>query len=144
MADLPVRPCPSAERQYLATGFTLAEVSAARRDIEAASRRCGLAGEVLDDWITAVNELMINAVRHGGGRGAVRLFSTDRLTCEVADRGSGFNASRYVPVASRPVLSANGGMGLWMVGTLAEFLFIDSGPAGTTIRIAVRSPAGAG
>jgi hypothetical protein len=30
-------------------------------------------------------------------------------------------------------------MGLWVVGQLANYLLVDSGPAGTTIRIAART-----
>ena len=36
-------------------------------------------------------------------------------------------------------MSATGGMGLWVVGQMADYLLVDSGPAGTTIRIAART-----
>lgn len=67
---------------------------AARATIEGISHRCGLDAGELEDWITAVNELMINVVRHGGGRGTVCLFMDDRFTWEVTDHGPGFDIAR--------------------------------------------------
>ncbi len=123
----------------LSTWFTLADLARVRRDVEQISRACGLDDEQAEDWITAVNELLINAIRHGGGQGRARLLLGDRLVCEVADEGPGFDISRYVPRADRPPVSDTGGMGLWLVGRMAEFRLVDSGSTGTTIRIAARS-----
>ena len=37
----------------------------------------------------AVDELAANSIRHGGGRGVVRLWTEDgALVCDVRDRGS--------------------------------------------------------
>lgn len=141
MANPPLdqRPYAAAE-PLVSTSFALPDLARVRREVEAGSRRCGLDDDRIEDWITAVNELLINVIRHGGGRGAVRLlFLDDRLTCEVTDRGPGFHTAHYVPLTERPPLSDTGGMGLWVVGQLAEFLLVDSGPAGTTIRIAPRA-----
>lgn len=140
MADLPFELRPSATvRPLLAGPFALAELSRLRHEIEVASRSCGLSDDDIDDWVTAVNELMINVIRHGGGRGTVRLLLRERLTCEVTDEGPGFDAARYIGRTERPPLADTGGMGLWMVGRLADFLLADSGPGGTTIRIAART-----
>jgi serine/threonine-protein kinase RsbW len=141
VVDLPLDRQPSVPPlPMLATPFTLAELAGVRHEVEAFSRRCGLDGDQLDDWVTAVNELMINAIRHGGGRGTVRVFLQSRLTCEVTDHGRGFNTAQYVPRIARPPLAGTGGMGLWMVGRMADFLVVDSGAGGTTIRIAARTP----
>ncbi len=138
MADAPLDHRPAAAQQLLAAPFALTDLARVRHRIEAVSRSCGLSDPEVGDWITAVNELMINAVRHGGGCGTVRLLLDARLTCEVTDQGAGFDTTRYVSRSGRPPLSADGGMGLWMVGQLAEFLHVGSGPTGTTIRIAAR------
>ena len=65
----------------------------------------------MDDWITAVNELVINVLRHGGGHGRLRLIAAGRLICEVADHGPGFDTGRYLARSERPPLSGTGGMG---------------------------------
>jgi serine/threonine-protein kinase RsbW len=141
VAELPLhqRP-PIAATTGPATPFTLTDLTRARHEVEAVSRRSGLDGDRLEDWITAVNELMINAIRHGGGRGTVRLLVVnDRLACEVSDQGPGFDTARYVQRTERPPVSGTGGLGLWLVGQMTEFLLVASGPAGTSIRIAPRA-----
>ena len=77
---------------------------------------------------------------HGGGRGTVRLLLlSDRFTCEVTDHGRGFNTADYMPCTEPPFVSDTGGNEVWVVEQMAEFLLVDSGPAGTTIRIAPRT-----
>ncbi|SDF96241.1 Histidine kinase-like ATPase domain-containing protein [Lentzea fradiae] len=67
---------------------------------------CGYRGG-LDDVVLVVDELVTNAVRHGGGCPVVRLTgAADRVLVEVADDG----AARPVP---RP-----GGWGLRLVAVL--------------------------
>ncbi|NGM16252.1 ATP-binding protein [Verrucosispora sp. WMMA2044] len=141
MADPTFDPRPrAAAKPLLSTSFTLKDLARVRGEVEAASRRCGLDDDQVEDWITAVNELMINAIRHGGGRGTVRLLLVnDRMACEIGDCGPGFNIADYVPRRERPSLSSNGGMGLWVVEQMTKFLLLDSGPAGTTIRITPRT-----
>jgi anti-sigma regulatory factor (Ser/Thr protein kinase) len=139
VVDAPLDHRPVTAQQLFAAPFALTDLARVRHRIEAVSGRCGLSDIEVEDWITAVNELLINAVRHGGGRGTVRLLLEARLTCEVTDQGAGFDPTRYVRRSERPPLSAEGGMGLWTVGQLAEFLHVDSGPTGTTIRIAARA-----
>src|SRR5690349_13551009 len=98
-------------RPLLASRFDLAVLRQVRHDVESASRGYGLQDERVDDWITAVNELLINAIRHGGGHGSVRLAAADRLTCEVRDEGPGFDAAAHLARLHRPALSGTGGMG---------------------------------
>ncbi|MEU8153483.1 ATP-binding protein [Micromonospora sp. NPDC048986] len=130
---------PTARRPLLSTSFTLADLNRVRHEVEALSRGCGLDPDEVQNWVIAVNELMINVIRHGGGRGGLRLLLDGQLTCEVTDQGRGFNTARYFPCAERPPLSGTGGMGLWVVGQMADYLLVDSGSAGTTIRIAART-----
>ncbi|GGK07046.1 hypothetical protein GCM10010123_41040 [Pilimelia anulata] len=137
----PAAPAGTPDHPLLAVDFTTAGLGAVRHEIEAVSRHTGgLDDAELDDWVTAINELMVNALRHGGGSGHVTLALTDRLTCEVRDTGAGFAADEYVHRATRPALSPTGGMGLWIVGRMAELVSIDSGPTGTVVRIAARPP----
>ncbi|MEU7841601.1 ATP-binding protein [Micromonospora sp. NPDC049114] len=140
MADPPLdQHAPGAGKALFSSAFTLLDLTRVRHEVEAVSRRCGLAHDEIENWVIAVNELMINVIRHGGGQGGLRLLLNGQLTCEVTDQGRGFNTARYVPSAERPPLSDAGGMGLWVVGRMADYVLVDSGPAGTTIRIAARS-----
>ena len=106
-----------------------------RREVDTAARQCGLPADKTIDFVTAVNEVMTNAVRHGGGRGELRLWDGDGLTCEVRDHGPGFTVSDYLDRHDRPAPSAGGGMGLWIIQQTSEALSINSGPSGTTVRI---------
>ncbi|RAO37688.1 hypothetical protein PSN13_01683 [Micromonospora saelicesensis] len=130
---------PTARKPLLSTSFTLADLNRVRQEVEAVSRQYPLDPEEIENWVIAVNELMINVIRHGGGAGGLRLLLDGQLICEVTDQGRGFNIARYFPCAERPPLSDTGGMGLWVVGQMADYLLVDSGPAGTTIRIAARA-----
>lgn len=130
---------PTAGKPLFSTSFALTDLARVRNEVEAVSRRCGLDQDEIEDWVTAVNELLINVIRHGGGKGAIRLLLDGQLTCEVTDQGPGFDAAHYVARVERPPLSGTGGMGLWVVGQMTDYLFVGSGPHGTTIRIAVRT-----
>jgi anti-sigma regulatory factor (Ser/Thr protein kinase) len=140
VGDPPLEQRPSTTAELLLeASFGLAEVTRVRHQIEVVSRRRGLDDDTVEDWIIAVNELMINVIRHGGGRGTVRLLLlAGRFTCEVADCGPGFDTAHYLARTERPRLSGAGGMGLWMVGQMTESLLINSGPAGTTIYVSPR------
>lgn len=136
IASLPEHTSPGAGADLLVATFTRDELDAVRHRVGAVSDHHGLSADALSDWVTAVNELMTNAVRHGGGTGTLRLRFDGRLTCEVRDDGTGFVAAEHLGDRPRPALSAAGGMGLWIVEQMAEVLSVDSGPAGTTVRIA--------
>ncbi|MEU5876416.1 anti-sigma factor RsbA family regulatory protein [Spirillospora sp. NPDC047279] len=102
---------------------------------EAAVKAAALAG--FDDARTgdleiAVNELAANSVRHGGGRGTMRVWVDETaLVCQVSDAGHLTD-----PLAGRePVgLSHNGGRGLLMVNYVADLLRVHTTPEGTSFQ----------
>jgi serine/threonine-protein kinase RsbW len=111
-------------------------VTALRHAVAAAAARAGLAGQRLDDFVVAVNELLTNAVRHGGGAGHLALWrSATAVMCEVSDRGAGLDGAAR---AGRPAPDVPGGRGLWLAGELTDELEIKSGEEGTAVRIASR------
>src|SRR3954447_20691012 len=74
----------------LTESFDRSSITALRHVVASRLREAGLTGERLDDFVVAVNELLTNAVRHGGGLGRVALWRQDRdLVCEVSDSGAG-------------------------------------------------------
>ena len=118
--------------------FNHSRVTALRHAVASAARSGGLAGDRLDDFVVAVNELLTNAVRHGGGWGRVALWRDGTsVVCEVSDHGVGLPASRMKP-PERPRPNQPGGRGLWLAGRLTDTLDIDSDDAGTAVRISSR------
>ena len=107
-----------------------------RHTVASAAERAGLRGERLDDFVVAVNELLTNAVRHGGGAGHVTLWrSGPAVVCEESDTGTGL---RPPDRPTRPTPDTPGGWGLWLAEELTDELEIKSGEAGTAVRIISR------
>jgi anti-sigma regulatory factor (Ser/Thr protein kinase) len=123
--------------------FALGQIRAVRHEVSRVAAGAGLTGDRLTDFVTAVNEITSNAVRHGGGSGALRLWSVDGLLCcEVTDEGHGVPAelaSRRCP----PSTVATNGRGLWLARQLCDVV-LTTGPDGTTVRVSapIRDPAG--
>ena len=122
----------------LAVTFTLEQIDDVRHRVRELSLDNGLAGDHLTDWVMAINELTTNAIRHGSASAELTMRRTARLVCQVRDHGSGFDPARFLGRPRRPPLTARGGMGLWLVEQTTELLSLNSGPGGTTIRIAPR------
>ncbi|MGV9978940.1 ATP-binding protein [Micromonospora wenchangensis] len=119
----------------IAEAFDQAQVTELRHSVSSCAHAAGLAGQRLDDFVLAVNELITNAVRHGGGRGSLRLWRRPgELVCEVSDHGSGISEQR-LDDRSRPAPDTAGGWGLWLARELSDAMEVESGSAGTTVRI---------
>jgi serine/threonine-protein kinase RsbW len=134
----PDRHLVPAARLLLRVAIVPERLPAIRTQVETLARECGLAPERASDWVTAVNELMANVVRHGGGAGQLRVWADRDLVCEVRDSGPGFAAHGYITRRNRPVPSGEGGMGLWIARQMSDGMEIDSGPSGTVVRIRTR------
>ena len=86
---------PTPGRVLLHSAFDADRVAHLRHLIARLARQCGLEAGRTEDLVVAVNEVMTNAVRHGGGTGEVRLVVDDDLVCEVYDHGAGFDAAAH-------------------------------------------------
>ncbi|MFD7131554.1 anti-sigma factor RsbA family regulatory protein [Streptomyces sp. NPDC059894] len=86
------------------------------------------------DWLLAVNEATSNSVRHGGGRGTLRLWRTPGfLVAETRDRG---RVTDPLLGRRRPsALSAAGGRGVWMMHQLCDLVEIRTPPSGLVVRL---------
>ncbi|WP_438829958.1 ATP-binding protein [Actinoplanes friuliensis] len=116
----------------ISEAFDHSRVTELRHLVAARGGGSGLTGDRLDDFVVAVNELLTNAVRHGGGTGHLTVWvEDDSLICEVDDRGAGLG---FVDL-HRPAPNQPGGWGLWLVGELTDTCEIKTGPQGTAIRI---------
>ncbi|WP_433053228.1 anti-sigma factor RsbA family regulatory protein [Dactylosporangium sp. CS-033363] len=100
------------------------------------AERLGVPADRLDDFTLAVNEVATNAIRHGAGRGQVRLWATDRrVICEIIDEGrardSFLGFLRADPQAGQ-------GHGLWIARQICDLLEMRTGGPGTTVRLHMR------
>ncbi|SCL13373.1 ATP-binding protein [Micromonospora inyonensis] len=131
------------ERSLLiAEAFAQAQVTELRHSVTSCAHAAGLSGQRLDDFVLAVNELITNAVRHGGGQGWLRLWrQAESMLCEVSDHGQGISAQRLHD-RRRPAPETAGGWGLWLARELSDTMQVETGTAGTTVRIstALQSP----
>jgi serine/threonine-protein kinase RsbW len=106
-----------------------------RHLVEQASHRAGLADEALRDFVLAVQELMTNAVRHGGGWGRLCLRRDgDLLICAVTDCGPGF-AGDPARHGRLPAPDAHGGRGLFLAQQMTDNLHVSSGRTGVTVTV---------
>ena len=134
------QPRPAPEDLLLGEPFDGTGFASLRRRVYALAHAFGVRGTHADDFVTAVNEVMTNAVRHGGGGGELRLWGEDVLVCEISDRGRGFPAAAYLDRRERPAATPTGGMGLWIAQQISDSLTIESGPRGTTVRLTAGRP----
>jgi anti-sigma regulatory factor (Ser/Thr protein kinase) len=119
--------------------FDGGSLPAVRAAVAAAARAAGLSRARVYDVVAAVHELAANAVRHGGGRGRLRVWTEeDLLHCQVSDDGIPVYSARpddRAPWQSEP------GHGLWLAREVADHASIDHSPAGTAaiVSFAIRA-----
>jgi anti-sigma regulatory factor (Ser/Thr protein kinase) len=120
----------------LSERFDERSLSGLRQRVSAAAAGTGLDDLTLSKFVLAVHEITINAVRHGGGEGELRLWrDRDGLRCEVVDFGRGIPAERLG--ALRPSTGQIGGWGLWLARQICT-VEATTGPDGT--RVTLRHP----
>lgn len=133
--DAPRTVVPIKPSLLIARAFDQAQVTELRHSVTSGAYTAGLRGQRLDDFVLAVNELITNAVRHGGGQGSLRLWrQAEVLICEVTDHGDGISAHRLAD-RSRPAPDTAGGWGLWLARELSDSMEVETGTAGTLVRI---------
>jgi serine/threonine-protein kinase RsbW len=123
--------------ELFAQDFTAAEITEMRHELRRHAEGAGLRGDALDDFVAAVNELVTNAVRHGGGGGSLRLtLDADTVIADVSDRGEGFNGRPPV-TAGPPPADIPGGRGILLARRLTDTLLISDGPDGVTVTVTI-------
>jgi serine/threonine-protein kinase RsbW len=122
----------TSDSETLVCGFQLDTLVTVRQEVKTYAQSAGLADIRLYKFVVAVNEIMTNAVHHGGGSGQLRLWHDDqRMHCEVTDHGTGM--ARNLDADYRPKPGTIGGWGLWLAHEICERLTIDSDHTGTTV-----------
>lgn len=120
---------------------SLPQVRAAVQDY---AEQAGMPASRVIDLVLVVHELAANAVRHGAGRGRLRIWSQpDGLRCEIQDDGPAARRSGTGggepqdgpepdpgPDPANPWPYVNG-HGLWVARKVADRMHVQSGPDGT-------------
>ncbi len=111
------------------------DVSPARHGIMQMAREFGMAEDRVDVLVTVAGEALTNAVKHAGGGRATLHRIEDGLMLVVADHGPGIPALTLPDVALRKAYSTVGtlGMGYSLMMTLADRVYLATGPQGTTV-----------
>ncbi|WP_420809105.1 anti-sigma factor RsbA family regulatory protein [Amycolatopsis suaedae] len=120
----------------LDTGFGEDGLVTTRRAAAAVGGELGLSVDRGADLQLIADELCTNSVRHGGGRGRLRMWADgDLVACEVTDAGTMTD-----PLAGRvPVPATNpGGRGLLMVHWLADLVRTRTAPGDNVVRVYLR------
>ncbi|WP_434741565.1 ATP-binding protein [Micromonospora sp. SH-82] len=123
----------SDQTALLSLAFDTSTVTTLRHEVTRLALAAGLHDDRLDDFVIAVNELVINAVAHGGGRGHLHLDRVGaNLICRVTDQGG---PAHLTPPDQVPTPTAVGGRGLWLADHLADSATFASHPGGLTATI---------
>jgi anti-sigma regulatory factor (Ser/Thr protein kinase) len=116
-----------------ATTFERDQLADVRRRVSRFASGAGLNPDRTTDLVLAAAEVATNSVRHGGGRGVVRMWKQgDAVVCEFTDRGHITD-----PLAGRrvPSLTTESGRGLWLANQLCDLVQIRSASSGTVVRL---------
>lgn len=116
-----------------------------RASVAAHGLQAGLSQRRADDLVIAVHELAANVVRHGSGRGRLRIWKHHHmLHCQVTDDGIADTAdgldesSRDTGAGSvpgPPSWRIEPGHGLWLVRQLADQTSLHPGVSGSAAKI---------
>jgi anti-sigma regulatory factor (Ser/Thr protein kinase) len=126
--EAPLEPPPAHARVL---GFELDTLAEVRRMAEGCV--ADLEHPRGQDLVLAVAELAANSIRHGGGRGILRVWHDDgAVIAEIRDRGLIAD-----PLAGRrePSFEQLGGRGLWIANAVCDLVQVRSGPQGTAVRL---------
>lgn len=129
---------PGEARLLLDLPFSEPELVSLREAVSAHASSAGLPASRTQELVVVAHELATNVVRHGGGQGHLRLFTTDTtLYCQVTDNGPGLPG---LPPEDRqrPEPGASSGRGLWLVQRFADtFTVHKDQSAGTGMNVIV-------
>jgi len=127
---------PPADAEFLE--FRTWDLTDLRVAVAHAAAGSGVDPERAHDVVVAVNELATNSLRHGGGRGTLRMWSKPgEMVCEVEDRG---RIDSPLAGQTRPGRVQRGGRGLWLVNQLCDLVQVRSSPTGTVVRVHISVP----
>jgi serine/threonine-protein kinase RsbW len=118
------------------------ELRVARRYAREVAAAFGLDADASYEFVSAVNEAVTNAIRHGASdeQGQIRLSvvaDDDRLTFAVRDHGT---FTMPVPVVDGAAKSVEHGRGLALMTSLVDEVRLRIEPGGTTVSLSKARP----
>jgi anti-sigma regulatory factor (Ser/Thr protein kinase) len=129
------QPLPQPPDDALTMLYTVGGLADVRDRVVGWASRTALTPGRAADLVLAVSEATTNSLRHGGGSGTLRLWTTPDGTvmAEISDAGQ---LRDPLSGRTRPALaSANGGRGLWMIHQLSDLVEIRASSTGLTLRL---------
>jgi anti-sigma regulatory factor (Ser/Thr protein kinase) len=130
-------PLPAPPLDAVELSFEGEELAATREVVFRRAADAGLSSSRAHDLVLAVNEVLTNSIRYGGGGGVLRMWRDDgRLVCEIEDRGR-----IHDPLVDRrrPEPDQPNGRGLWIANQLCDLVQLRSPTSGTIVRLHIRS-----
>jgi len=124
---------PPAPGDSVLVRFGGSDLGVVRAHVTSGARKAGLDNDRARALTNAVAEIAANSVRHGGGLGELRIWTTsDALVCQVTDRGE-----LQDPLVGRrtPGMHEEQNRGLWLANQISDLVQIRSTAAGSTARI---------
>ncbi|MDI6101388.1 ATP-binding protein [Actinoplanes sp. NEAU-A12] len=130
--------------RLLVADFHALDMRRLRSTVRDRSRRAGLAGPELAQFVLAVHEGCANAVLHGGGRGRLVLWRrADLLCCRITDAGPGMPPGWRLE-GHRRCDSVLAPRGLWLINQVCDHVELASDRGGTRLLLRFRIPVPAG
>jgi anti-sigma regulatory factor (Ser/Thr protein kinase) len=104
--------------------------------VTAAATGAGIDQARVANVVMAANEVATNSLRHGGGKGILRVWRDDgALIVEIRDHG---RFDRPLVDRERPPADAGAPRGLWLANQLCDLVQIRSDSVGTVVRLHMR------
>ncbi|MEA2142211.1 MAG: hypothetical protein QOI64_641 [Solirubrobacteraceae bacterium] len=128
-------PLPEPDNASEPFRFEQATLAVARSFVMRHAFAAGLDQTKLENLVLATGELASNSVRHGGGRGSMRVWrENNSVVCEIRDHGRILD-----PLVDRrrPGRGQKGGWGLWIANQVCDLVQLRSLPGGVVARLHV-------
>lgn len=118
--------------------FASHDLAAVRAWVDAHASRSGLGPSRSEDLVLAVNEIVTNSVRYGGGSGTLQMWDTaDAVISEVDDHG---HIDRPLIGREQPTLDQSSGFGLWIANQVCDLVQVRTFPGRSVVRLHMKRP----